>query len=381
MDLAEKSKPFWESVDRTNAVRLHKEINYGDGPRHHAVYIDCAALILDDRFRALAIQCLDSVEFPDLVIVPKHGNSQRIRDLVEEGYSKRLLKPDIHIASLNELPGLLSRYSGCSKVLVADDGVVTGRTIISYKIEIYRFFQEIDRTISLSVFCLLFRPTSKGFERQLKLPFYGDKGKRNFHYVQLIFLPSGLQCPWCEEQRLLVNLKSKVRGNGRAFLEERVLELERRHSKWLLADVTGPQTTKTLRTFGSYFGTLKTDTAVAATFSASYEMALDIEVETDPFHRRIVDLPGIIDAYFETPLIAGMLRAFRRRNLRAEDKERVLSETITNYPDLHAYPGTVGELAWAAVVQKLPKEPILQLLSKMSREDGMVDMMIQLLQQ
>jgi hypothetical protein len=102
------------------------------------------------------------------------------------------------------------------------------------------------------------------------------------------------------------------------------------------------------------------------------EMEEKREVET----FKIVDVPLILQAFFDPIIVAAMLRTTPRRQLRDPWREPVVSRTIKentkDYPD-----STIAEMGLAAIDGKLPPGPVRELLKE---RGGWAQMYVDLLE-
>jgi hypothetical protein len=96
------------------------------------------------------------------------------------------------------------------------------------------------------------------------------------------------------------------------------------------------------------------------------------------FNLPEIDLSLVIEGYYEAVLLAGMLRTFRVRHLRSGGFDHDFVERLANRPATLSYPGTVGELAWAAAQGKVAPQPVLSLLDRFETLDSALTMLREL---
>jgi hypothetical protein len=92
-----ENREFWEAASATNAVRLHLNVKHIDGDhnrmRHHGIYLDTARLFANSTFIARCKNELRrNAKSPDLVLVPKHVNSEHVCTLVQQVFPARSSK-------------------------------------------------------------------------------------------------------------------------------------------------------------------------------------------------------------------------------------------------------------------------------------------------
>jgi hypothetical protein len=227
----ESKREFWLVADECDAIRLHldKEHTQSGIPqaRHHGIYIDTKCLASNSSFRSSCIQKLRQIRKPELIIIPAHSNSDVVKDLVKEAYGKtcgHILTVPLEKFARQEI-NLITK---CSNILIADDGVVTGSTVLGLKDEIYRICQARDRLPQLNCFVLILRPRTPGLERSIQLRFYAEDKKQHLHYGELVYLPEpGREnCPWCEERAFLERFLPKLSKKAAFQVRNRMRNLE-----------------------------------------------------------------------------------------------------------------------------------------------------------
>lgn len=145
--VAQEHQAFWEAADSTEAIRLHTDVPYSDSTpthsRHLPIFIDVCKLLLNPTFRGRCLAELRKMPLPDQVMIPRHSASEAIQELVVEALSDGSgSAPELHIVPSGRLPDTLCKAIGSSKrLLIADDALVNGRTLMGLRDEIYRVSQ------------------------------------------------------------------------------------------------------------------------------------------------------------------------------------------------------------------------------------------------
>lgn len=376
ISMAEAKRNFWEAVSAADAVRLHVNIEYQEESyqrrRHHGIYIDTARLGIEPSFRRVCLGRLAGIQKPGLVIIPKHQNSAVVRDMIHE--SLRLNPHEVQIISHKETGEVLRSHRDAKRILIADDGIVTGATVRTFKDLIYQFFQPSGSVPELDCFVIIARPTNIGARQSAEFPFR-DRDEKHFSYGELVYLPyRDAKCPWCQEYKMLDKYRFKVTGAAKRAIEKRIRHLESEVKVPLL--VEKPENFLTLR---SFFGNLRPKAAFAAIASVTQALANEIDENRDPFRIKAIDLNFVLKAYFEADFPAGVLRTLDRKYCRTAVYEKALYEFLETYPSVYSYPGLVVELGWAGVQGKLPLEPIRHLLERVPNTDPTVNLLRQLL--
>jgi hypothetical protein len=390
---ADRHKAFWESADSVDAVHLHVDAQYHDGrtahSRHFGIYVDIPRLLTNPAFRATCLSELRAMSVPDRVLVPTHIASVAVAGLVQEAFATNgILFPleRIHFVGIGRLrPNIVESISDCSRVLIADDALVGGSTLIGLRAEIYRATQVNNIRPVVDAFVVVARShdhaTLNAVRRRFRDPRTG--GDVNLHFGEQIFLPRGTNadhgCPLCYEAQLLGQYLPKLSGAGREFAIARLEELRGSTRRPRLpadrVDVDG----ELLVTHESYFGEAHRPAAYASAAAAAQEVRAGIDVHKRGQPRKIIDVRMLIDSYFESILVGAILRTFPVRLLRWGGQEEQVSEAVRALGTEQAYPGTVFELGWAAVSGKLPPRAVLDLLARVSEPDPPIIMLRQIL--
>jgi hypothetical protein len=393
---AKSKKKFWEAASKSRAVRLCVDIKYGESKlnqtRHHSIYIDTRRLSEEPKFHKLCIIKLWSLPRPDLVVIPQHENSDIVANLLKEalqfnvprlirpiisGFGKileifRAEPPPIHIVSLSDLGALLDKYRTVKRILVADDGIVTGLTVRTFKDVIFHFYRPSGEIPDLDCFVMVARPPNNIAKESAEFPFRAEDGK-HFIYGELVYLPyGGDRCPWCRELKLLLEYRHKLPSQARDAIEKRIAHLEGEVEFPLI--VSNPSSYLTLK---SFFGNLSPKAAFAAMAYVTQTLMNEMEEKHDPYKVPAVDLAFVVRAYFEAVFPASFLRTLDKKYCRVEEHEKKITDFLETYVTTHSSPGLVAELAWSAIQGKIPSKPILDIIKKMpDKNDPVIEMLL-----
>lgn len=373
-----QNRDFWVAVSESCAVRLHADAPYGSMPgsdvRHHPIFIDVRRLLQHDEFRAKCVRVLQEIPSPDVVLIPRHSASEVLVDL-----AKAVFGPTVAVVILRSGErfgeSLREIVTSADRVLVMDDVVITGSTVVGIKNEFYRVCQLSGHLPALECFVVVCRPSSRRSLINTSNPFRGQDGS-HFRAVESIFLPAGTRgCPWCEERELLRRFLGagvlRLSAPAQEFLENRIRVLAGEpESLPIIADATKltveeftERLPDDLKTLGSFFGELDEGTAFAAACSVIQDFTDDMRT-ADFFVSKVADVPFFIRAFFDVGLLAGIIRTLKIDHVRLAGYDEEVSEAIRCHPAELAYPGIVAELALGAAGGKIPARPVLDLIKR-----------------
>lgn len=367
---AEGNRSFWEAVDQAEAVRLHVDMEYTEhgivSSRHFPVYLDTERLIEQVDFREKCLTKLRSIRLPDIILIPQHRASAGVQSLVLRAFPASEVCVIPRTGSLDVLE---EKLAAASRILIADDTIITGRTLIGLRREIYRVTQRLRINPTIDVFVLIARPDRKEVLLSVKRPYRDSEGD-HLVFGEQIYLPApgNENCPWCEEYRWLSSYIRDLSGTALEYIRERMRKLEGELFPPLLLgteddDVAG------LATQGSFFGTIRQSTAFAAASSTAQAKLFELATTRNGSVIDIIDVPMVISAYFEAVFVAAILRTFQPVQLRYVGQDRLVEEQIRRLDLARTYPGTIPELAWAAVTGRIPKQAVIGLLSRVVEEE------------
>lgn len=363
-DEAARCKPFWEAVDRTDAVKLHVRVPSADGnpagPRHLAVSLDVPLLLEDPWFREQCVACLRAQPRPDLVLIPGHAATGALAELVCEAHE---LEPDDVVrVSVDAIDAALrQRMHECATVLVADDVVITAETMATLRRDIYAAGQP-DHSIAVWGFAAVMRPPSRLEVSHIRRPFTAapppgagptavPPSSVRLGYGFNLFLPppGEKSCPWCAERALLEDRLDDLTGPARSLAEQRLTRLRRidgLEPPLLLAGDDPESLTR-----DSYFGDLHAKAAFAAAAAVAQRQKDSLLRDREANVIELINVPLALEAFYDTILLAGLLRTFDRRDLRDTADDATTERALGEY---RMDAGVLAEAGLAAVGGKLP---------------------------
>ena len=361
VDEARRCAPFWEAADRQEAVALHKEVPTADGnpagSRHLAVALDIPRLLDDAWFRDQCLEVLRRQPRPDLALVPRHGATEPLAALICEAHGLERSKViDVPIGSF--AAELVDRLRSCERVLVADDVVITAETMVTLRRRIYEATSGHGE-IEVWGFAGVMRPPSKLELNHVRRPFRGptadggseDRLTEGFK----VFLPApgNEACPWCAERNLLNDRLADLSGAPARVAQARLTRL--RGSGGLEPPLLLAGDDPSMRTDGSFFGELHPRAAFAAASAVAQRQKDAFLREHEVNQLYVFNVALAIDAFFDTIILAGLLRTFDRRYLRDLTHDAEVDRALGEY---QMQPGTIAEAALAAVRGKVPPESV-----------------------
>ena len=139
---------------------------------------------------------LTGIARPSLVLIPDHGGREALEELAFAAFGQ-----DVIVAALpsSRVPAEIGPdLAAAESILVMDDSLVTGITLARIRRSIYTLAQEHDGNPHTEAFVVV-AATSEEQVRVVKRPY----GPTAFHTTYEVLLPSGRDCPWCDESELL----------------------------------------------------------------------------------------------------------------------------------------------------------------------------------
>lgn len=372
MEEAARSASFWEAADRADAVQLHYEKQTAENNpvarRHLAVALDIPALLADPEFRALALQNLRGVDPPELVVIPRHDATNSLRELAIEAFS---LKPDQVVdVALGELDKhLVERLKQVETALVLDDVLITGGTLLGIRDRVYRQTQRAQHDLNLWAFTVVSRPATPAGRRHVlnrfgtRTPDGSGKPYFKFRHAHHLLLPEVDDCPWCTERHLLEERLGSLSGGDRERAESRLAYLRPVDGlpAPLLFGGEGDH-----RTIGSFFGELRSIAAFAAASALGQYMKCNMEDARAGSEVQVLNVPVIVQAFYDSLFVAGLLRTLDQRDLRDYGHDGEIAAVLRDPGGRYRTP-TLAEFVFAAIEEKLPPAAVAALL----RERGM----------
>jgi hypothetical protein len=374
MEEARRNAEFWEAADRSGAVHLHVQWGTAEGSptpsRHLAVALDVPQLLGDPDFRRRAVASLAAIPLADFVLIPRHPAAPALRDLVRAAHG--LSDDRIVEIAVGELdPALVARLVQAQRIVIVDDVLISGATLIALRDRIYRAIQPDDRQIDVWGWVVVSRPASHAELDHVRRRFGaipvqpGASVEFRFDTAHQVFLPSGNDCPWCAERHLLEDRLAGLEGDALAQAEDRhrkLVDTSGLEPPLLLSGDDGD-----LRTIGSFFGTLGSRAAFAAASGLAQHMKTSFQRDRAEGEVRVLDAPLIVQAFYDAILVAGLLRTLDQRDLRDPGRDAEIGRALGD--NTHDYEvASLAELGLAAVRGKLPSGRVRTLLESRSSE-------------
>lgn len=358
---AETDRPFWEAVDATNAVTLHDSRPFfRDGRqarRHFGIYLDIAKLLTHEDFRECCKQRVAELRPPDVVLVPDHHCAPSVIDLIRNVFPSAKC---CHLESAHLDANAEALVRGSSHVLIADDAIVTGATLRGLRIAVYRATQDMAPPPTIQAFVIVARPDRESDLKAVTRPYRSDEGSQ-LSYAKKLYLPEA--CPWCEEKDLLARVFDHLSDDSKKFANQRIQHFDAALTPPFLLGVRPDQIDEVV-TKGSFFGELRHVTAYASCASAVQTLRTRFRTYQDGGIIDVVDLPMVIEAYFETVFPAAVLRTATRSQLWNPNNHNELGRDIERIDIGQVYPGTIAELALAAANSKIPQAGMVKLIDR-----------------
>ncbi len=351
------------------AVKLHVDVPYivqgQQDSRHFSVFLDTAKLASHPPFRQGCIEQLRKVPPPDFVFIPEHQTSGVVAELCEEAHPLTVV--------CTVPPGRLSediqkRLARAERILVADDAIVNGTTLLNLRTELFRVTQRLNIMPVVNVFVIVSRPSNDGQLQAIRRRFRGRSAGTEILSGTDLLLPDRRHCPWCAEFKLLTSFRNRLRGSALAAAQSRIAKLEGRVDPPLLM-VNPDDARGDLRTVGSMFGDLHQPAAFAAGVCAAQTLIQKLGTLGGGIQLNVIDLAMAIHAYYEGILLASLLRTFNEVHVRYPGSDPLVEQALRGIDVGRAYSGVVAELALAAIDNKIPSRQLRQLLEQWKSKD------------
>lgn len=354
---------FWGIVDEMDAVALHH--NDPNTQRHHPVYLKLDRLLGHAEFRNACVDKLQVLDRPDVVIVPGHANSRVVGDLINEAFGETRI--EYLPRGENRIPeALRPRLASCEHIMIADDAVITTRTVVDLKFQIYDLCKEYGQDPTLNVFAVVARPVSSQSIVSLRNRLQDHKGG-HLHAGWEVFLPYPDRsfCPFCLERDLLVRSLHQLSPEARSEAQNRIRDL-----RGTLRDpLQGRREER--RIGGSFFVEKKTreaqDASSRSVFAAAQAAAMKLLDEAEQCGQsegRVyrIDDADMLDKFYDAEILGGFLRTFGRKSLSWPANEDQVVSKLVDFAVTRESQDVLGEIGWAAVLGRLPPRPVLNLL-------------------
>jgi hypothetical protein len=418
---AREKSAFWSMVSRQQAVQLHVSVSYtGTVPeinRHFSVLLDTKRMYEDLWFRQKCQVALKKLDRPDLILIPRHRNSEVVAQLCSSVFDgcQTYIVPSGALEA--DLSGPLC---AAKKILIADDAIVTGQTIFNFRSAIYRVVQGAEAKPGITVFVMVSRPPDRvpieSIERRYR---FNDKDVPVV-WGEEVFLPEEQHCPWCKEAsflRSVVELLPADATEARDCVRLRIEQLRQWPLEWPFFMLhESHNLPPNPRAIGSFFGTPEEPLRPHAAFAAGACVAQTMKMELShssrvskkvpapsPAEKRIkafasknwlleriymagrvllglpltgegiehkyADMRMVFDAYFETTLLSSLLRTFDAVEVRHAGVDDIFERKLRVADPIRTYPGAVTELAYATISNKIPSKAIRATLERCQGQD------------
>ncbi len=354
---AKQAAEFFERYEGGDFLTVHRD--EPDRDRHHMIHIDVEALMREPAFSERLDERLVSLR-PDVVLAPRDPAAKALA--LEVG---RRLQIEPIIANEDELPDLADerreRLRAASQILLVDDVVISGDRLLGYRNFLRRCdYVSAERRPEIHLLVGVARARDnlaiKGIEDMV------DNWRR-FHPVETLLLPDwdSTECPWCWELQMLEEFGHEATAterleqrwealmNGRQGLKHSLFIPWKREGMdplpvpvWEL----GPGSVFPSSTQVEFFA------GVASAVQSLRSAARLSNLEMYPLAQVLDPRFWISGRYYDSVIVAAILRATRRHDVRAAqiapELRRGVSRRLQNNDDLQ------GELILAAARGQLP---------------------------
>jgi hypothetical protein len=377
-EVATKNAEFWTIANEAEAVELHKTIAYPGGKqggtRHFSVLLLMDRLARHEQFRQRCREELAKVKDVDLVMLPEHPTRGIVEELCREVHPRAEYRSIPHGPLSDEFNDSLKR---ARTILVADDALVTGATLKYLRSDIFRVTKMLGHNPDVCAFVMVSRPSNKADHQAVRNRYTNDTGVR-FFTPYYVLLPDGQSCAWCAELHFLGRFRESLRGESLKQISERIDYLERRFEPPLLM-VRPTQERGDLRSLGSFLGlNLAAKAAFAAGSCAAQTVIQDLATLGGGILFKVADLGMAYDAYYESVILASLLRTFHAIHVRCPSHDEMVEQKIKDIDPARAYPGVLTELALAALMEKIPSVQVKAALDRWKEQDAWLPMLIDL---
>lgn len=375
---------FWKIVNRIpDAIKYHVTVPFGkeaeDDVRHFGIYIDVCKLLDDLLFRSAIYHKLAKYLPVDIVIIPENASTERLEKFVRD-YD---ICGKIVIAPWGNFQEFIRQeVSWRKRILILDDAIVTGSRLRSLRREVYNATRVgVVDDVEVIGFALIARPPNKTVLDQTRNSYY-DPGVNKFiiDWGYRLFLPriGAENCPWCRERKVLKSFARNLSDESERVRRERILELEKSPIEYPLIlketeDVIGTVIK------GSMFGDLHSSVAFAACISATQLARNEVNEKATGPRQLMIDLNHAISAFYDSVLLAAILRTSTPLELGGPFVEREITENLLNGGIEISSDDNIAELLLAALEGKLPANAVLRAVNEMDHEHRVIGMLKELL--
>ena len=375
----EKSTEVINRYRDLDAFYVHK--THSDH-RHHAYFVDLRPILSSNSFHKRLMCTLENWRdvHMDLVVHPVHGAARSLAQMVAKELNvKTIVSCDedslVRVEEFGKM-GVTERERllHAKRICLVDDVVVTGSRMRGYRNALNTVRREHNGP-EVELYCLVGMARARNARALMAVSdmFHHRNRRKHFLFVESLFLPNWDEgdCRWCAELRILRSRPRSIREL--TLVSRRLHALE--DSEGLTKGLFLPWSTDRSSTLdrywrlglGSVFGDGQ-NADLAASVAASIqsmrgkikksdgswgESQLD-EVFRSPVAKVLDPQMYMIGRYYEPVLVASILRATRRHDIRAPGSDRELLKDIATLTAKRGSEHLRGELLIASALNQLP---------------------------
>jgi hypothetical protein len=351
---------FWRIVDRTSAAQVHVNQRYEDpasnvGRRHRGFDLNVGKLLEDPVFRAEARDGLGHLRPEDgncAVVIPEHALSDQLGELAEHALG--VSSEAVHVVPrLNPAEGLDTKALECSRLILLDDMLVTGATVVGISSKLTKLlgnkkYGELDVRCFVVLNCAATENRVRGVISNLT-PGSGESDGLLHHCRRVPLPPTTAQCPWCAERERLERMTGSRLGELHPdFLEDR-LDALRQTPLARISPLADPPD----QLEDSLLGDISPHTALvrwASAFQCKRDKLRTADEPQPPSYY--VDAGFVVLRWKDGPQCGGILRPAEPSEVRYSlQEERFEEEWNLKAADMSL--DKLAEFGWAAIEGKL----------------------------
>jgi hypothetical protein len=354
------------ALDAANALRVH--VTRPDHHSHLGIVIDVRSALLSAPFAQHAMEMFSTLvgsSLPDLAIIPAH--KQKIA--IEPWLAARGISRIIPVPLTGELPSdVVNELASASRILIADNSIITGNTMRA----LYQAVQTAKGTVTDDQYDVL------GFAFVAYISDAGTwKGIRDCFYTgtyQLItafemFVPEwDFHCPWCVELRALEEIASTIPTRGADYValrRERLSDPSGLTTQLYIGSELFEERQASRTTPKSFWGDVRDIGAFIGATTAFHEVRCAWSKKPQSLiMRSVFPTASILWRYRDPVLASSMLRTARPRELWAAETLQEVERALRDSQHSRQHPVLTAETLWAAYLQKLPPQLVIQALQE-----------------
>lgn len=391
------AKMSTEMVNRYRDIgAFHVHRTHTDG-RHHAFFVDLKPILQSRIFKQRLSGVVSQWKHKNIEIVlhPRHDTAKTLAHMVADelgvpnvvGCDERSIANNDKFRELScdEKDLLLASRRIC----LVDDAVITGSRVRGY-LNCLKVIRRIHRAGEFELYCIVGVARTRS-EKALMgvsdMVHHSDRNPR-FLSVEKLFLPNWDQseCRWCAELQILGRLPRYVQDLGMVFDRLQALRRPEGFTTGLFLPWTSDDRNVADRYWKlgreSVFGEVQgADLAVSVAASVQRlrgrqrqpsgkwsESQLD-EVFRSPLAKVLDSQLYIAGRYYEPVLVASILRASRRHDIRAPGNDSELRNHVESLASAESSSELHGELVLAIALNQLPRNRNLDDAIKLAHPD------------